>query len=53
MRTVAPLNDHDVMFVNVKGVFYWHSHAKTGDFSNFKRRNKHRDKQPHHCVENR
>ena len=53
MRTIAPSNDHDVMVANVKGVFYWHSHAKTGDFSNFGKRNKYRAEQPRRRVENR
>ena len=31
-RTVAQLNDHDVMVVKVQGEFVWHSHADTDDF---------------------
>jgi mannose-6-phosphate isomerase-like protein (cupin superfamily) len=31
-RTVASLNDYDVMVVKVQGEFVWHSHADTDDF---------------------
>lgn len=31
-RTVAQLNDNDIMVVKVQGEFVWHSHADTGDF---------------------
>ena len=31
-RTVARLNDHDVMVVKVQGEFVWHSHEETDDF---------------------
>src|SRR5919197_6762083 len=31
-RTVAQLNDYDVMVVKVLGEFVWHSHADTDDF---------------------
>jgi mannose-6-phosphate isomerase-like protein (cupin superfamily) len=31
-RTVAQLNDYDVMVVKVRGEFVWHSHADTDDF---------------------
>ena len=31
-RTVAQLNDYDVMVVKVQGEFVWHSHANTDDF---------------------
>lgn len=31
-RTVARLNDNDVMVVRVEGEFVWHSHADTDDF---------------------
>lgn len=31
-RTVAQLNEYDVMVVKVKGEFVWHSHAETEDF---------------------
>ena len=31
-RTVATLNDLDIMVVKVKGEFVWHSHADTDDF---------------------
>jgi mannose-6-phosphate isomerase-like protein (cupin superfamily) len=31
-RTVAQLNDYDVMVVKVQGEFVWHSHADTDDF---------------------
>ncbi len=31
-RTVAQLNDYDVMVVKVKGEFVWHKHAETDDF---------------------
>jgi len=31
-RTVAQLNDSDVMVVKVKGEFVWHKHDETDDF---------------------
>lgn len=31
-RTVAQLNDYDVMIVKVKGEFVWHKHDETDDF---------------------
>jgi len=31
-RTVAQLNDMDVMVVKVKGEFIWHKHDETDDF---------------------
>ena len=31
-RTVAQLNDYDIMVVKVQGAFVWHSHADTDDF---------------------
>jgi mannose-6-phosphate isomerase-like protein (cupin superfamily) len=31
-RTVAQLNDYDVMVVKVKGEFVWHQHDETDDF---------------------
>jgi mannose-6-phosphate isomerase-like protein (cupin superfamily) len=31
-RTVARLNDYDVMVVKAKGEFVWHKHAETDDF---------------------
>ncbi len=31
-RTVAQLNDHDVMVVKVRGEFVWHKHDETDDF---------------------
>jgi mannose-6-phosphate isomerase-like protein (cupin superfamily) len=31
-RTVAQLNDYDIMVVKVLGEFVWHSHADTDDF---------------------
>src|SRR4051794_12354350 len=31
-RTVAQLNDNDIMVVKVKGEFVWHEHADTDDF---------------------
>jgi mannose-6-phosphate isomerase-like protein (cupin superfamily) len=31
-RTVAQLNNHDVMVVKVQGEFVWHAHADTDDF---------------------
>src|SRR6266513_3947616 len=31
-RTVAQLNDFDVMVVKVKGEFVWHKHDQTDDF---------------------
>ena len=31
-RTVAQLNEYDIMVVKVKGEFVWHSHADTDDF---------------------
>jgi mannose-6-phosphate isomerase-like protein (cupin superfamily) len=31
-RTVAQLNDYDVMLVKVKGEFIWHKHDDTDDF---------------------
>jgi len=31
-RTVAQLNDFDVMVVKVKGAFVWHKHDETDDF---------------------
>src|SRR4051794_39134863 len=31
-RTVAQLNDHDVMVVKVQGEFVWHKHDDTDDF---------------------
>lgn len=31
-RTVAQLNDYDVMVVKVKGEFVWHKHDNTDDF---------------------
>ena len=31
-RTVAQLNDMDVMVVKVKGEFVWHKHDETDDF---------------------
>jgi mannose-6-phosphate isomerase-like protein (cupin superfamily) len=31
-RTVAQLNDYDVMVVKVQGEFVWHKHDETDDF---------------------
>jgi mannose-6-phosphate isomerase-like protein (cupin superfamily) len=31
-RTVAQLNDYDIMLVKVQGEFIWHSHVDTDDF---------------------
>jgi mannose-6-phosphate isomerase-like protein (cupin superfamily) len=31
-RTVAQLNEYDIMVVKVQGEFVWHSHAATDDF---------------------
>jgi len=31
-RTVAQINDYDVMVVKVKGEFVWHKHDATDDF---------------------
>jgi len=31
-RTVAQLNDYDIMVVKVQGEFVWHAHADTEDF---------------------
>lgn len=31
-RTVATLNDHDVMVVKLLGPFVWHKHDETDDF---------------------
>jgi mannose-6-phosphate isomerase-like protein (cupin superfamily) len=31
-RTVAQLNNYDIMIVKVQGEFVWHSHADTDDF---------------------
>jgi mannose-6-phosphate isomerase-like protein (cupin superfamily) len=31
-KTVAMLNDHNVMVVKVKGEFVWHKHDETDDF---------------------
>lgn len=31
-RTIAQLNDSDVMVVKVKGEFVWHKHDETDDF---------------------
>ena len=31
-RTVAQLNEYDIMVVKVQGEFVWHSHATTEDF---------------------
>ena len=31
-RTVAQLNDYDIMVVKVQGEFVWHAHAETDDF---------------------
>jgi mannose-6-phosphate isomerase-like protein (cupin superfamily) len=31
-KIVASFNGHDVMVVNVKGRFVWHSHPETDDF---------------------
>ena len=31
-RTVAQLNDHDVMVVKVQGEFVWHKHDESDDF---------------------
>src|SRR5689334_2843840 len=31
-RTVAQLNDYDIMVVKVRGEFVWHSHPNTDDF---------------------
>ena len=31
-RTVAQMNDHDVMVVKVKGEFVWHKHDDADDF---------------------
>src|SRR3954454_13098266 len=31
-RTVAQLNDYDIMVVKVQGEFVWHAHANTDDF---------------------
>lgn len=31
-RTVAQLNDYDIMVVKVKGEFVWHKHDETDDF---------------------
>jgi len=32
LRTVARLNDYDVMVVKVRGEFVWHKHDDTDDF---------------------
>jgi mannose-6-phosphate isomerase-like protein (cupin superfamily) len=31
-RTIAQLNDYDIMVVKVRGEFVWHSHPDTDDF---------------------
>ena len=31
-RTIAQLNDYDIMVVKVKGEFVWHQHDDTDDF---------------------
>jgi mannose-6-phosphate isomerase-like protein (cupin superfamily) len=31
-RTVAQMNEHDIMVVKVKGEFVWHKHDDTDDF---------------------
>jgi mannose-6-phosphate isomerase-like protein (cupin superfamily) len=31
-RTVAQLNDYDIMLVKVRGEFVWHKHDQTDDF---------------------
>jgi mannose-6-phosphate isomerase-like protein (cupin superfamily) len=31
-RTIAQLNDSDIMVVKVQGEFVWHAHADTDDF---------------------
>ena len=31
-RTIAQLNDYDIMVVKVQGEFVWHAHADTDDF---------------------
>ena len=31
-RTVAQLNDYDIMVVKVQGAFHWHAHPDTDDF---------------------
>jgi mannose-6-phosphate isomerase-like protein (cupin superfamily) len=31
-RTIAQLNDYDIMVVKVQGEFVWHTHADTDDF---------------------
>jgi mannose-6-phosphate isomerase-like protein (cupin superfamily) len=31
-RTIAQLNDHDIMVVKVQGAFVWHAHPDTDDF---------------------
>lgn len=31
-RTIAQLNDYDIMVVKVQGEFVWHSHPDTDDF---------------------
>ena len=31
-RTIAQLNDYDIMVVKVKGEFVWHKHDNTDDF---------------------
>ena len=31
-RTVAQLNDYDIMLVKVQGEFVWHKHDQTDDF---------------------
>ncbi len=31
-RTIAQLNDYDIMVVKVKGEFVWHKHDDTDDF---------------------
>jgi mannose-6-phosphate isomerase-like protein (cupin superfamily) len=31
-RTVAQLNEYDIMVVKVQGEFVWHAHADTDDF---------------------
>ena len=31
-RTIAQLNDYDIMVVKAKGEFFWHAHPDTDDF---------------------
>ena len=31
-RTIAQLNDYDIMVVKIQGEFVWHSHPDTDDF---------------------